>query len=52
MSMVFLRQEIIRKKRDGLTLSGGEIGDCVSALTVVAVSEGQIGAFALVTFRS
>ncbi len=50
MSEVFLPQEIIRKKRDGLALSGGEIRDFVSALTAGVASEGQVGAFAMAVF--
>ena len=50
MSEVFLPQEVIRKKRDGLTLSGGEIRDFVGALTAGAASEGQVGAFAMAVF--
>ena len=44
---MILPQEIIRAKRDGETLSAGEIGDFIAALTSGAVSEGQAAAFAM-----
>ena len=44
---MMLPQEIIRAKRDGETLSAGEIGDFIAALTSGAVSEGQAAAFAM-----
>ncbi len=50
MSEVFLPQEVIRKKRDGLTLSDGEIRDFVGALTAGTASEGQVSAFAMAVF--
>ena len=50
MSKAFLPQEVIRKKRDGLALSGGEIRDFVGALTAGVASEGQVGAFAMAVF--
>jgi thymidine phosphorylase len=36
---MMLPQEIIRAKRDGETLSAGEIGDFIAALTSGSVSE-------------
>ncbi len=50
MSEVFLPQEVIRKKRDGQSLSDGEIQDFVAALTNGSASEGQVGAFAMAVF--
>ena len=50
MSKAFLPQEVIRKKRDGLALSGVEIRDFVGALTAGVASEGQVGAFAMAVF--
>src|ERR1700727_1800544 len=47
-----LPQEIIRAKRDGATLSAGEIGDFIAALTSGAVTEGPAAAFAMaISFR-
>ncbi len=43
-------QEIIRKKRDGLTLSEAEIGFMIDGLTKNTVSEGQVAAFAMAVF--
>ncbi len=50
MSEVFLPQEVIRKKRDGIALSADEIRDFVGALTTGVTSEGQVGAFAMAVF--
>ena len=47
---MMLPQEIIRAKRDGETLSAGEIGDFIAALTSGAVSEGQAAAFAMAVY--
>jgi thymidine phosphorylase len=49
MSMM-LPQEIIRAKRDGRTLSDGEIASFIEGLTSGAVSEGQAAAFAMAVF--
>src|SRR5687767_4605985 len=50
--MPFLPQEIIRKKRDGGTLSGEEIALLIGGLTDGSVTEGQAAAFAMaVLFR-
>jgi len=47
---MMLPQEIIRAKRDGATLSAGEIGDFIAALTSGAVTEGQAAAFAMAIY--
>jgi thymidine phosphorylase len=46
----FLPQEIIRKKRDGGTLSDAEITFFIEGLTNNSISEGQVGAFAMAVF--
>ncbi len=46
----FLTQEIIRKKRDGETLSADEIAFMVEGLTTGSVTEGQVAAFAMAVF--
>ena len=48
--MTILPQEIIRKKRDGETLSADEIAFFAGGLTSGAVSEGQVAAFAMAVF--
>ena len=45
-----LPQEIIRKKRDGLTLDADEIAFMVKGLTDGSVTEGQVAAFAMAVF--
>lgn len=45
-----LPQEIIRRKRDGHKLSAPEIAAFIQGLTAGAVSEGQVGAFAMAVF--
>jgi thymidine phosphorylase len=45
-----LPQEIIRRKRDGETLSPREIAFMVSGLTSGSVTEGQVAAFAMAVF--
>jgi thymidine phosphorylase len=45
-----LPQEIIRRKRDGGTLSAAEIGFMVRGLTEGSVTEGQVAAFAMAVF--
>jgi thymidine phosphorylase len=47
---MFLPQEIIRRKRDGGTLSEAEIGFMIDGLTKNTVSEGQVAAFAMAVF--
>lgn len=46
----FLPQEIIRKKRDGLALSGEEISAFINGIARDEVSEGQIAAFAMAVY--
>ena len=48
--MAVLPQEIIRHKRDGLTLEDDEIFAFVRGLTDGSVSEGQVAAFAMAVF--
>jgi thymidine phosphorylase len=43
-------QEIIRKKRDGLSLSAEEIAAFIRAATLGEASEGQIGAFTMAVY--
>jgi thymidine phosphorylase len=43
-------QEIIRKKRDGLSLSAEEIAGFIKAATLGEASEGQIGAFTMAVY--
>jgi len=45
-----LPQEIIRRKRDGHKLSAPEIAAFTEGLTAGAISEGQVGAFAMAVF--
>jgi thymidine phosphorylase len=45
-----LPQEIIRRKREGETLSDAEIGFMVRGLTDGSVTEGQVAAFAMAVF--
>ena len=47
---MILPQEMIRAKRDGESLSAGEIGDFIAGLTSGAVTEGQAAAFAMAVF--
>ena len=47
---MLLPQEIIRKKRDGATLSSEEIAFMVKGLADESISEGQIAAFAMAVF--
>jgi thymidine phosphorylase len=48
--MSFLPQEIIRRKRDGGTLSADEIAFMIRGLTDGSISEGQVAAFAMAIF--
>ena len=48
--MSFLPQEIIRKKRDGETLSAAEITAFASGIADQSIGEGQIAAFAMAVF--
>jgi thymidine phosphorylase len=43
-------QEIIRRKRDGEVLSGGEITAFIHAMSEDRISEGQVAAFAMAVF--
>ncbi|TIX62091.1 MAG: thymidine phosphorylase, partial [Mesorhizobium sp.] len=45
-----LPQEIIRSKRDGNKLSTQEIASFIEGVTAGAVSDGQVGAFAMAVF--
>ncbi len=45
-----LPQEIIRKKRDGQSLSSEEISQFIAGVTDGSVSEGQVAAFAMTVF--
>ena len=45
-----LPQEIIRRKRDGLTLSGDDIRRFIAGLSDGSISEGQTAAFAMAVF--
>jgi thymidine phosphorylase len=45
-----LPQEIIRKKRDGRSLTGAEIGAIVRGIADGSLSEGQVAAFAMAVF--
>ncbi|MEO8938718.1 MAG: thymidine phosphorylase [Burkholderiaceae bacterium] len=45
-----LTQEIIRRKRDGLPLSGADIEAFVAGITDGSISEAQIAAFAMAVF--
>ena len=47
---MFLPQEVIRRKREGLVLSTEEIRDFILGVTDNTVSEGQVAAFAMATF--
>lgn len=47
---MFLPQEIIRKKRDGLALDAADLGAFVRGVADDVVSEGQIAAFTMATF--
>ena len=47
---MFIPQEVIRRKREGLPLSNEDIHQFVQGVTTDAVSEGQIAAFAMATF--
>ena len=46
---MFLPQETIRKKRDGLPLTRGELGEFIRGVVDGSVGEGQIAAFAMAT---
>jgi thymidine phosphorylase len=48
--MVFLPQEVIRRKRDGAALDAGEIAAFIAGLDSGAVTEAQAAAFAMAVF--
>jgi len=48
--MVIIPQEVIRKKRDGKTLTQGEIEAFVRGITDESISEGQVAAFAMAVY--
>ncbi|TRB00154.1 MULTISPECIES: thymidine phosphorylase [Rhizobium/Agrobacterium group] len=48
--MSLIPQEIIRRKRDGLSLEPQEIGAFIDALSKDGISEGQAAAFAMAVF--
>ena len=48
--MSYLPQEIIRRKRDGETLTSDEIAFMIRGLTDGSISEGQVAAFAMAIF--
>ena len=50
MTTLFIPQEVIRKKRDGLVLTNDEIVDFVRGITDGSVTEGQVAALAMATF--
>jgi thymidine phosphorylase len=47
MNNLFLPQELIRKKRDGLILSDPEIGFLVKGISDNSLTDAQLGAFAV-----
>ena len=51
MSELFLPQELIRKKRDGISLSDPEIGYMVQGITDGSLTDAQLGAFAMAVFK-
>ena len=51
MSNQFLPQELIRKKRDGITLSNSEIGFLVGGISDGSLTDAQLGAFAMAVFQ-
>ena len=51
MTLTYLPQELIRKKRDGLVLTDAEITFMVQGITSGQLSDAQLGAFAMVVFQ-
>ena len=51
MTMTYLPQELIRKKRDGLVLNNAEITFMVQGITSGQLSDAQLGAFAMAVFQ-
>ena len=52
MSTLFLPQELIRKKRDGLALNDAEISFMVKGITSGQLSDMQLGAFAMAVYQN
>jgi len=52
MSNSFLPQELIRKKRDGKSLSDLEIKFLVNGITDLSLTDAQLGAFAMAVFHN
>jgi|TARA_B110000211_G_scaffold226620_1_gene280402 thymidine phosphorylase len=50
-TLTYLPQELIRKKRDGLVLTDAEITFMVQGITSGQLSDAQLGAFAMVVFQ-
>ena len=51
MNSLFLPQELIRKKRDGLILTDSEIGFLVQGISDESLSDAQLGAFAMAVYQ-
>ena len=51
MNNLFLPQELIRKKRDGLILSDPEIGFLVKGISDNSLTDAQLGAFAMAVYQ-
>ena len=51
MNNIFLPQELIRKKRDGLILSDPEIGFLVKGISDNSLTDAQLGAFAMAVYQ-
>ena len=51
MNRLFLPQELIRKKRDGLTLTDQEIGYLVQGISDNSLTDAQLGAFAMAVYQ-
>ena len=51
MTLPFLPQELIRKKRDGLVLTEPEIAFMVQGITSGQLSDAQLGAFAMAVYQ-
>ena len=51
MNNLFLPQELIRKKRDGLVLSDPEIGFLVKGISDNSLTDAQLGAFAMAVYQ-
>ena len=51
MNSLFLPQELIRKKRDGLILSDPEIEFLVKGISDNSLTDAQLGAFAMAVYQ-